>query len=156
MNGWGAIADGQGLLRARDAARLGLTSRDLAHLVASGDLVRLERGWYSLPLPVLEPDVDTVWERRRRLHAAKARAMVRAHDGRAVASHYSALVLTGLPAFAADLRQVHLTRVIGTQSRRRAGLTIHRAAPGAIWSDGAIALPSLSLARRPPTARWPA
>ena len=138
MDGWSAVADSQGLLRAQDAGRLGLTSRDLAHLVASQDLVHLARGWYSLPFPVLGPPTETLWERRRQLHAAATRAMVRAYDGRAVASHHSALVLNGLPTFAADLRQVHLTRTTGSQSRRRAGLTIHRAIDGATWSDGVI------------------
>ena len=132
-----AVADGHGLASTGDALAAGLTKRDLAALVKDGRLVRLGRGWYSLPLLGSTDDV-TPWERRRVLHAARARAAVRAVGGRAAASHHSALVLHDLPAFAADLRQVHLTRVDDTLSRRRSGLTVHGRVLGASMHEGLI------------------
>ena len=47
------------------------------------------------------------------MHVAQTRAALAAYEDRAVASHHSALVLRGVPAFSADLRQVHLTRTRG-------------------------------------------
>jgi very-short-patch-repair endonuclease len=83
---------------------------------------------------------ETPWERRRRLHSAQTRAVVRAYEGRVLASHHSALVLSNLPTFAADLRQVHVTRVDGPHSRRRPGLTIHRSAVEVRGAAGVINL----------------
>src|SRR4029078_13090798 len=42
------------------------------------------------------------------------------------------------PVFAADLRQVHLTRADDTLSRRRSGLTVHRRVLGASMHEGLI------------------
>jgi hypothetical protein len=71
------------------------------------------------------------WELRRLRHAAQTWAALRAFEGRVVASPDSGLVLRGLPTFAADFRQVHVTRVASRQSRRRRGLTVHRSVIGA-------------------------
>jgi hypothetical protein len=136
MDEWQSVADSHGLLSAADARRTGLSSRDLGRLVKTEALIRLGHGWFSLPFEVNA--ADTTWERRRRLHAAQARAILRAFDGRVVASHHSALVLHGLPTFAADLRQVHVTRVSSVQSRRRPGLTVHQSVPGASFTDGVL------------------
>lgn len=54
-------------------------------------------------------------------------------------SHHSALVVRGLPAFNADLLQVHLTRCADDLSRRRKGLTVHQQVAGAEPEDGVIA-----------------
>jgi hypothetical protein len=140
MEDWEAVADRHGLIRTADALRIGLTGRQLARLVRDGDLVRLGRGWYSLPLVPASDEDNSAWARRRTLHAAQATAAVVAYEGRAVASHHSALVLSGVPAFSADLRQVHLTRVADTWSRRRRGLTLHQMVPGAVATDGVIDL----------------
>jgi hypothetical protein len=64
--------------------------------------------------------------------------VVRAYDGRVVASHHSALVRNSLPTFAADLRQVHVTKTSGTHSRRRPGLTVHGDLPDAPAWDGVM------------------
>jgi hypothetical protein len=138
MEGWEGVADRHGLIRTADALQVGLTGRHLARLVRDGDLVRLGRGWYSLPL-TSSPD-ESAWERRRRLHVAQTRAALVAYEDRAVGSHHSALVLRGVPAFCADLRQVHLTRTADTWSRRRAGLTLHQMVPGAGATEGVIDL----------------
>ena len=139
MEDWEGVADRHGLIRTADALRAGLTGRQLARLVNDGDLVRLGRGWYSLRLVPVASE-DTAWARRRTLHAARATAAMTAYEGRAVASHHSALVLAGLPAYSADLRQVHLTRTADNWSRRRQGLTLHQMVPGAAVVDGVIDL----------------
>ena len=77
VDSWEAVADGHGLASTGDALAAGLTKRDLAALVKDGRLVHLGRGWYSLPLLGSTDDV-TPWERRRVLHAVRARAAVRA------------------------------------------------------------------------------
>ncbi len=48
-------------------------------------------------------------------------------------------MLHGLPTFAADLRQVHLTRTRDDHSRRRPGLTVHRRLVGAGHERGVMA-----------------
>jgi hypothetical protein len=129
MDNWQALADQHGLIRAGDARSAGITARELRRLVAQEHLVHLDHGWYALPFPIPVEGVPS-WERRRRLHAARTRAAVLAQNGQAVASHHSALVLHALPAFAADLGQVHLTRVGDPWSRKRRGLTVHRQVVG--------------------------
>lgn len=134
---WEAVADRHGLLSTGDALAAGVAKRELAETEKDGRLVHLGRGWYSLPFPESTDDLNP-WERRRVLHAARARAAVRAVGGRASASHHSALVLKDLPVFAADLRQVHLTRIDDVLSRRRPGLTVHGRVVGAFGRDGVI------------------
>jgi hypothetical protein len=101
--------------------------------------------WYALPIAAVDA-ADEPWERRRRLHSTMVRSAVRAHDGNAVASHHSALVERALPAYAADLRQVHLTRTADSWSRRRRGLTVHGQISGATVTDGVIA-PAIAVAQ---------
>ena len=74
MEDWEGVADRHGLIRTADALQAGLTGRQLARLVRDGDLVRLGRGWYSLPLVAASEDEDSAWARRRTLHAAQATA----------------------------------------------------------------------------------
>lgn len=62
MEDWQGLADRHGLIRTRDALQASLTSRHLARLVRDGELVRLSRGWYSLPLLVPSPDDHSAWE----------------------------------------------------------------------------------------------
>jgi hypothetical protein len=135
---WPAVADRHGLISTSDGLAAGLSKRDLGRMADDGRVVHLGRGWYCLPDVVAAPDDVAPWERRRVLHAARTRAAVRAVAGRAAASHHSALVLRDLPVFAADLRQVHLTRIHDTRSRRRKGLTVHRCVTGALAEDGVL------------------
>ncbi|GAA1876708.1 hypothetical protein [Lapillicoccus jejuensis] len=122
-----AMADADGLVRVADLRRYGVTAREIARWSASGVLKPLVRGWYSLA----QDDDRSAWERRRHDHAQRTRALVLQLDGAAVASHHSALVMHGLPTYAADLRQVHLMRTQDDHSRRRPGLTLHRCVDGA-------------------------
>ena len=103
----------------------------------SGALIRLDRGWYAMADVLGEP-ADPPWERRRRLHALRARAVLRAYAGQVAASHHTAIVLHGLPAFAADLRQVHVMRLDDGQFRRRPGLTVHERGRGVIDQTGVV------------------
>ena len=109
METFDALADEYGLIAARQAREAGCERHELARLVSSGHWVHLTRGWYALSEALVPDPVDSPAERRRVLHALMTRALMRNFDGRAVASHHSALVLHSLPVFAADLRQVHLS-----------------------------------------------
>ena len=133
-----ALADEFGLIDARLFAGAGCTRRQVDRLVASGHWIHLTRGWYALASAVAPRDNESPAERRRRQHALLTRALVANFDGRAVASHHSALVLHDLPIFAADLRQVHVTRVADDHSRTRRSLTIHQSVAGATSVDGVM------------------
>ena len=137
MDGWEALADEYGLFTTPQAVSSGFTARDLRELVRAEHIMRLDRGWYALSDP-RTLDMHAPWERRRRLHSLRARAIVRAYHHQVVASHHSALVLRSLPVFAADLRQVHVTRLNSGQFRRRAGLTVHERIPGLQAAEGVI------------------
>jgi hypothetical protein len=70
-------------------------------------------------------------------HALATRAIVRSFEGRAAASHYSALALMKLPIFGASLSTTHVVRESGQQSRRRGSLAVHRTyGPGALCTIG--------------------
>lgn len=127
MDGWEALADAHGVLGASRAGTAGLTARDLRTLVRHGELAHLDRGWYALTSAL--PDPRDRWEWRRRRHALRALAAIQAYDSQVAASHHTALVLHGLPTYAADLRQVHVTRLGHGQFRRRSGLTVHERLP---------------------------
>ena len=139
MDGWQALADEHGIVSAAAAQSAGVTTRELRALVRSDALIRLDRGWYALA-DVLGGPADSPWDRRRRLHTLRARAVIRAYEGRVAASHHTALVLHDLPAFAADLRQVHVTRLHDGQFRRRPGLTVHERAHGGADRNGAVGM----------------
>jgi hypothetical protein len=152
MDGWQIIADERGLFNARDARAAGLVCRDLAHLTGTEQVVRLCRGWYTLLPQPLPEDED---RRRRQLHGLVARAMIREFAGRALASHHSALVLASLPIFAADLRQVHVTRARDELSRKRRGLSVHEQVSGA-RSEAGVIEPAVAIVQTvSSTARWP-
>ncbi|GEM_PF-328358 len=99
------------------ARNAGLTSDDLARLIARGVIVRLARGVYARRDPSLAPP-----QRHRRTALAIA-----SRTPQAVLSHHSALLAHGLPVFAADLSTVHLTHRTDRRDRRRRGFVIHRA-----------------------------
>ena len=59
-------------------------------------------------------------------HRLTTRALLRAHGGRAVAAHHSALILQDLPTFRAKLGTVRLNRVTPGPPRTRLGLSMGR------------------------------
>ena len=118
----GSVVDTPALRRA------GLDDRRVTSLVRDGHLLRVSRGWYAVgaaPTP-------------QSAHRLAAQAATQGYAGRAVLSHYSALVDRGLPTFRADLATVHLTRTQSLHSRRRPGLVIHRRPPLGAWRDGQL------------------
>jgi very-short-patch-repair endonuclease len=104
-----------GVFSAADARRAGIASDHLAARVSAGEAFPLIRGWYSVSRPVDPTD------RHRLMTVAAYRRM----QGRAMASHHSALVLHGVPTHLADLSTVHLTRTTTGSSRRRPGVMLH-------------------------------
>lgn len=119
MNDWALAADGYGIVSMLELRRAGLTSAEIEALVRRGLLTRLARGWYAVHTPVSA-------EHR---HVLTTRAMLRAHEGRAVAGHHSALLLLGLPTYGADLETVRLNRREVGSPRTRTGQRLGRAVP---------------------------
>lgn len=143
MEGYQALADEHGIFSTAEALRAGMTTRELGLLARGRVIERVARGWYALAT-VLDDLGDHPAERLRRRHALSTRAMLRAFDGRAVASHHSNLVLNDLPVYAADLRTTHLTRVADDHTRRRKALTIHAQVVGAAH-DGLLIEPAVAI-----------
>ena len=112
----GSIAR-DGVFSTADARVLGLGTRQLQSLERAGDCASLTRGWWSVQTPA--DDLDR--------HRLTCRALRRHFAGRAWLSHYSALLLKGLPADDADLGRVHLTRIADRQSRKQPAFTLHTA-----------------------------
>jgi very-short-patch-repair endonuclease len=119
MYHWALAADQHGIVSMLELRRAGLTSAEIEALVRNGQLTRLARGWYALQPPVSA-------ENR---HVLTTRAMLRAHERRAVAGHHSALLLLGLPTYGADLATVRLNRREVGSPRTRAGQRLGRAVP---------------------------
>jgi hypothetical protein len=119
-----------GAFTTADAHACGHDSQSLHRLLTSGDIVRVGPRAY----------VDGRLHRgstSQQRHALAARAIVRSFEGRAAASHYSALALMKLPVYGAPLSTTHVARAVGQQSRRRGALAVHRAyGPGALCTIG--------------------
>jgi len=119
-----------GAFTTADAHACGHDSLSLHRLVTSGDIVRVGPRAY----------VDGRLHRGltpAQQHGLAARAIVRSFDGRAAASHYSALALMKLPIVGASLSTTHVVREAGQQSRRRGSLAVHRTyGPGALCTIG--------------------
>lgn len=98
-----------------DARHAGVSPNDLRVAVASGELVRLKRGWYTanrLEWPADRHRLLTEIESRERLWA--------------IPSHYSAALLFGLPVFRPDWSVIHLMRTEPGPAQNRAGVVIHK------------------------------
>jgi hypothetical protein len=96
----------------------GLSDDDLARLCRSGGLGRVRRGAY----------IDAADERlrnREARHALATRAALRQLTPGTVASHVSAAILHGLPAWGTGLDRVHVTRDGLTGGHRRRTLHVH-------------------------------
>lgn len=110
-----------GVFTREDALDCGYTDMGLRTLVRSGECRRLARGVYAVPI-----DGQTAEERHRQL----VRGLLRRFDGRAAASHHSALVLHGLPAHGVDLSRAHLTTLGQGHGRVRPEFSLHRRVRG--------------------------
>lgn len=134
-----------GVFSAADARKAGVASDHLAARVSAGEAYPLIRGWYCVSRPVDATD------RHRLMTVAAYRRL----EGRAMASHYSALVLHGVPTHLADLSTVHLTRTIRGSSRRRPGVMLHPRVAGLEPADRvpvAMAIVQAGLVCHPLTA----
>lgn len=110
-----------------DARSLGIDAAALRRLARDGVVMPLIRGWYAVRAPGQPPP----WAAEGRFatdlarHRLRTAALVRHFDGRAVASHHSALVLHDVDLLQSDLSTVHLCRTHDLWSRRRTGAAIH-------------------------------
>ncbi|GAA5121854.1 hypothetical protein GCM10023339_39250 [Alloalcanivorax gelatiniphagus] len=110
----------------RELVAEGLTDRDIARCVASGDLLRLRHGAYVASELVW--DLDAVGMMR-----ARSRAVLRTAHESAVLTHQCALAEHEVPLWGVDLDETHVTRTDGRAGRREAGVVHHRATLGKRW-----------------------
>ena len=147
MDLWDVSA--HGVVSAADAKRCGLGPAALRRLQTAGQVRRLIRGWYA----VRPPRADAPWEeadhfvRARVMHGLTTAALLRSFDGRAVASHYSALALHGVDLWRSDLNTVQLQRVSDDHSRHRRGAVLHPVITGAEQIEAAGGLATVPIAR---------
>lgn len=137
-----------GIFSTADAGRVGLDRNALARMVRAERCVRVDTGWYAL----VEGERPT----GEALHRLRALALGRALHDRAALSHHSALLVSGLPVFAADLDTVHLTSFVSSRggvSVVRQGVSVHRRV-GSLEASAADAVAS-DVPRLVPTA-WAA
>lgn len=119
-----------GVVSAADAAKLGIGPADLRRMRRTNSVRRLIRGWYAVCPP---GSGAPPWEgadpfdTQRRQHRLLTSALLRSFDGRAVASHHSALVLHGIPLWKSDLTVAHLCRTADDHSRHRTSAFLHPA-----------------------------
>jgi len=106
------------LVDTRTALGSGYRLAKLTAMVRSGRLVRLLRGQYvdAGAFARLAPEDR---------HCLLVAATVAGMSSPVLVSHYSSLVMIGLPTYGVDLSRVHLTRTVGNRSRSRPGLTVH-------------------------------
>lgn len=133
-----AVAQG-GVFTTRDADTCGVDARSLRRLVRARSVVRVAPSSYADGAAYARSSPE-------QRHALTARAVVLTYEGRAVASHASALTMLGLPVFDADLARVHLARTVDTLSRRGRSIVVHRSyGPDAISAQGLCVTPALAL-----------
>lgn len=104
------------------ALAVGTDRAELRRLGRNGRVHQLHHGWYAVREPTHEQD-------RHRLRLA---ALLQQYADRAVASDASALLLLGLPTYAADWEVAHLMRTAptaagGAKAHRKADLVVRPA-----------------------------
>ncbi len=102
------------LFSTQQARAEGISPTDLRTLVRRGQLIRVGRGWYTARTE----------QRPEELHVLRTVVAVWQHEGRAVASHHSAVLLHGLPLAWTDLDTVVLSRTTTSHGRTRDGVRI--------------------------------
>lgn len=118
-----------GVFTVRDAAACGVDARTLRRLVAAGTVVRVAPSAYADGLRYAAGSAE-------QRHALTARAVVLTFQGRAVASHASALTVLGIPVLDADLGRVHLARTADDLSRRGRYIVLHGSYGPGTWCPG--------------------
>jgi hypothetical protein len=81
------MADEHGIIAVADLRRAGVDGHTVRSLVKAGELTFLARGWYACGSPAGADE----------RHVLTTRALLRAHEDRAVAGHHSALLLSACP-----------------------------------------------------------
>jgi hypothetical protein len=117
-----------GLVSTAQANALGIDQHGLRLLVKAGSLRRVIRGWYAVRSPGVERapwEGADGFETSRAQHRLLTVALLKAFEGRVVASHQSALVLHGVDLWEADLATAHLCRVSTDHTRHRPAAVIH-------------------------------
>ena len=129
MDDWMHAADSYGIVSRADLGAAGLRPRDIARLRGVGSLTALARGWYAVG-PIPQED-----ER----HISTVRAMLRSHEGRAVAGHHSALLMLGLPTLGADRQVVRLSRRTPGPTNTTPRVRLGRAVPERLQRSETVA-----------------
>jgi hypothetical protein len=106
-----------------DAIASGYSDSELRQRLRAGRWSRLSRDVYVEP--GTWPSDEPSWDRARRLHLLRTRAVVDRMGGGVVVSHQSAAVLHGLPTWGLDLTKVQLTKPVG-RARSDAVTDVHR------------------------------
>ena len=106
-----------------DAIQSGYSDSELRRRLRAGQWARLSRDVYVEP--AAWPDGEPSWERARRLHLLRTRAVVERMGAGVVVSHQSAALLHGLPSWGLELAKVQLTKPIG-RARSDAVADVHR------------------------------
>lgn len=115
----GTVERQDGVFTTAQAVAAGMTGTELGHARATGWVIRIRRGAYTLPARWRGADAE---ERHRLL----VRAVGLQLSAPAVVSHVSAAVLHGLPLVDASLEEVHVTRPGPVSaSRHQAGVWHH-------------------------------
>jgi Transcriptional regulator, AbiEi antitoxin len=128
-----------GVFSRRDALDCGYTAEQVRSRLADGRWRRIRRGYYAEAGEVY--DALPAWERELFDHRLAVHAVARSvRPGGAAISHWSALVMHGIPVWAVDLGTVHVTRIAGRSSRTVDGLCQH---VGRIHPDDLIEMSGL-------------
>ncbi len=106
-----------------DAIESGYSDSELRRRLRGGQWSRLSRDVYVEP--AAWPDGEPSWDRARRLHLLRTRAVVERMGAGVVVSHQSAALLHGLPTWGLDLTKIQLTKPIG-RARSDMVADVHR------------------------------
>lgn len=124
--------DARGILLRRDAVAVGIDDNALARAVRIGMIVRIRQGAYVM---------TSVWEAAHPVerHSLLLAAVRKLYGDSAAASHVSACIEQGGPAWGLDLTSVHMTSLDGSSERNQAKVIHHRGIcrVGDLTRDGA-------------------
>jgi hypothetical protein len=102
----------------RDALAEGITDKEIAKLVQTGEWYRVRRGAYTSGALWLTLSPED-------RHRVLCRAVLRTVHPTSVLSHVSSAIERGAETWGFDLDEVHLTRTDGKGGRKEAGLVHH-------------------------------
>jgi hypothetical protein len=115
-----------------DIRGAGLRSRDVARLVSDETVIRVAPRAYVLA------EHQAAAQTAEQRHKLAAMAQVHSFEKRVAASHHSALALHGLPFWRVDEDLFHVSRCVGSSTRRRGPLVLHEAHPKSAGGHDAL------------------